>query len=95
MTIEPLPGTSPWAAAPAAPVTSELTASHRDVIMAVSALNRAQLLGSENELTFSLDRQTRLPMVQIVNRRTREVVEQIPPESVLQVASSIRAEENR
>ena len=46
----------------------------------------AQLFGSENEVSFVLDRSSRRAVARIVNRETGELVAQIPSESVLQMA---------
>jgi uncharacterized FlaG/YvyC family protein len=52
-------------------------------------VNASDKLGDKNELTFSLDRRTRRPVVKIVNRVTNEVVQQIPNEEVLRLAESL------
>ena len=76
-------------AAPAAPV--EYKAEHRDVVQAVKAVNAAEMFGQENELTFQMDRQSHLMVVQVVNRQTREVVSQIPEEYVLRLSEDLRS----
>jgi uncharacterized FlaG/YvyC family protein len=75
------------APAPAAP---EQAAENRDLVQAVKAVNASASLGDNNELTFQLDRNTRLPIIRIVNRKTNEVVQQIPPEYVLRLAKELR-----
>jgi flagellar protein FlaG len=60
--------------------------AQRELIQAVKAINAADLFGSDNELTFILDRQTRRAVVRIVNRDTKEVIQQIPAEYVLRLA---------
>ena len=62
-------------------------AQNRELIQAVKALNEAQLLGQNNELTFLLDRESHRPIVRIVDRATGEVIQQIPPEYILQLAN--------
>jgi len=59
---------------------------NRALIRAVRAVNAAELFGQENELTFILDRESHRAVVRIVNRDTREVVQQIPAEYVLRIA---------
>ena len=76
------------AVAPLAPV--EQPAETRDVIQAVKALNATEMFGQDNELVFQMDRQTRRMVVQIVNRNTREVVSQIPPEYVLRLNEDLK-----
>src|SRR5260370_1591687 len=76
-----------------APVAPEQLAENRDLVQAVKALNAAASFGDNNELIFLLDRNTRLPVIRIVNRQTNEVVEQIPPEYVLRLAEELRQSE--
>ncbi len=65
------------------------TADQRALIQAVKAVNSTELFGSENELTFVRDRTTNLPAVRIVNKDTGDIVAQIPPEVVLQMAEEV------
>ena len=62
----------------------------RTLIQAVRAVNAAEMFGQDNELTFIVDRMSRRAVVRIVNRETREVVEQIPSEYVLRMAEELR-----
>ena len=64
--------------------------ANREVIQAVRAVNASDKLGDRNELTYSLDRRTRRPVVKIVNRNTNEVVQQIPNEEVLRLAENLK-----
>jgi len=75
------------AAASVAPV--DPSASNRDVVQAVKALNGTEMFG-DNELTFQKDPQTHRMVIKIVNRNTEEVVMQIPPEYVLQLAQDLK-----
>jgi flagellar protein FlaG len=59
----------------------------RELITAVKALNQTELFGENNELTFALDRYSHKPVVRLVDRKTREVVRQIPSEQVLRMAN--------
>jgi flagellar protein FlaG len=68
----------------------QIQTANREVIQAVRAVNASDKLGDRNELTFSLDRRTRRPVVKIVNRSTNEVVQQIPNEEVLRLAESLK-----
>ena len=68
----------------------QIQAENRDIIQAVRAVNASAELGNDNELTFSLDRQTRRTVIKIVNRTTKEVVGQIPNEQVLRLAEDLR-----
>jgi uncharacterized FlaG/YvyC family protein len=70
-------------AAPVAPV--EKPAEHREIIQAVKALNATEMFGQENELVFQMDRQVHKMVIRVVNRKTQEVISQIPPEYVLRL----------
>jgi len=75
----------------ASPVTpAEQPAEHREVIQAVKALNATEMFGQENELRFQMDRQSRRVVVQVVNRKTQEVVSQVPPEYILRMAQDLK-----
>jgi uncharacterized FlaG/YvyC family protein len=72
------------------PGSNEAAASQRQLIQAVKAVNGAELYGQDSELTFVFDRQTHKPLVRIVNKSTREVMMQIPPEYVLRMAEEAK-----
>jgi uncharacterized FlaG/YvyC family protein len=74
---------------PAVATPVENSPSNRDVVQAVKALNGTDMFG-ENELTFQKDPQTHRMVIKIVNRDTQEVVMQIPPEYVLELAEDIK-----
>ena len=79
----------PAATAPVTPV--QQPAENREIIQAVKALNATEMFGQQNELMFQLDRQARRVVVQIVNRKTRDVVSQVPPEYVLRMAEELNS----
>ena len=60
------------------------------LIHAVQAVNAAELFGGQNELAFAVDRPTRRAVVRIVDRETREVIQQIPSEQVLRMAEELQ-----
>ena len=62
----------------------------QSLIQAVNAVNSAQALGSDRELTFAIDRQTRRVIVLIVNSSTGEILDQIPNEQVQRLAEKLR-----
>ena len=62
------------------------TQDQKALIQAVKAVNASQLLGQENELTFIIDRAAQIAVVRIVNKKTGELVQQIPNEQVLKLA---------
>ena len=73
-------------AAPSAVRSPEEISQERELIKAVKALNGTDLFGHDSELTFVFDRETRRALVRVVNKETREVVLQIPPEYVIRMA---------
>jgi flagellar protein FlaG len=68
----------------------QIQAANREVIQAVRAVNASGTLGDRNQLTFTLDRRTRRPVITIVNRATNEIVQQIPNEQVLRLAENLK-----
>lgn len=88
MEITPLskPG---LAAAPVQTADVERAAENRELIQAVKAVNGAELFGSNSELRFAVDRYTQRPVIQLVDRETRDVIRQIPPEYVLSLAQDL------
>ena len=56
-------------------------------------MNASGKLDEGNELTFSLDRRSRRPVIKIVNRSTNEIVAQIPSEEVLRLADDLKLRE--
>ncbi len=88
MDVPPVRPVTDLAAAAYKPGPAEPSNQAPEIIRAVQLINRAGLLG-ESELRFQLDRGTRRPVILIVDRKTREVLRQIPPEYVLRVAEDL------
>jgi len=84
MNISSISGHANTAMQPAAlkPPTQEQKA----LIQAVRTVNASGLMGQENELTFIIDRAAQIAVVRIVNKKTGELVQQIPNEQVLKMA---------
>jgi uncharacterized FlaG/YvyC family protein len=76
------------AAAAAIPV--EKAAENREVVQAVKALNGTEMFGQDNQLLFQRDPQSQRMVVRVVNRKTNEVVSQIPSEYVLRLAEDLK-----
>jgi uncharacterized FlaG/YvyC family protein len=76
------------APAPVAPV--DKSAEHRQVVQAVKAVNGTEMFGPENELRFQQDPQTKRMVIKVVNRKTSEVLSQVPAEYVLRLAEDVR-----
>jgi uncharacterized FlaG/YvyC family protein len=78
--------------AAATPVPVEKAAENREVVQAVKALNSTEMFGQENDLVFQKDPQTKRMVIKVVNRKTQDVVSQIPPEYVLQLAANLKTD---
>jgi uncharacterized FlaG/YvyC family protein len=59
------------------------------VVAAVRALNKSELLGSDRQLQFTRDSQTQKMVIQIVDSRSGDVLDQIPPEQTLLIMASL------
>jgi uncharacterized FlaG/YvyC family protein len=72
------------------PSASEpVPAEHFQLIQAVKAVNAASVLGDHAEIQFSIDRRTRLPIIKVLDRNTKEVIDQVPSEYILRLASDL------
>ncbi len=84
---------NPMTELPALSVTQPLSPQQRmeqnQLVQAVQSVNEARLLGQGRELTFSLDRETKRPVLKIVDKETKEVIRQIPPEYVLRLSGEL------
>jgi uncharacterized FlaG/YvyC family protein len=78
----------PVATAVTAAISTEEQAQNRQLIRAVRAVNGVELYGQDSVVTFVLD-QAGHPLLQVVNRKTKEVIRQIPPQDVLSAAKSV------
>ena len=77
----------PAPAANTAPV--DKAAENREVVQAVKALNSTEMFG-DNELDFQRDPQTHRIVVRVLNRKTQEVISQVPQEYVLRLAADMK-----
>ena len=76
---------APAALTPAVPPNEQ----QRSLIRAVSTVNSAQSFGPENEVTYQVDRKANRMVLRVVNRKSGQLVNQIPPEYVLRMAEKI------
>jgi flagellar protein FlaG len=86
MDITPLHTTSQAAAPAALPAAAQQQAENRQLIQAVHAINASEMFGEDSQLTFSLDRRSQQAVMRLVDRKTKEVIRQIPAEHVLRMA---------
>ena len=70
-------------------VTPQEAAQRRELIQAVKAVNSSEILGQQNELVFLVDSANRRAILRLVDRKTHEVVLQLPPEYVLRLAEDL------
>jgi uncharacterized FlaG/YvyC family protein len=77
------------AAATAMPV--DKAAENREVVQAVKALNSTEMFGQDNDLVFQKDPQSQRMVVKVINRKTKDVISQIPPEYVLALADDLKS----
>ena len=76
--------------APAPMATLDKTAEKREVVRAVKAINGAEMFGPENELRFRKDPETNRLVVRVINRKTGEVLSQVPEEYVLRLSEDLK-----
>ena len=79
---------SPQIATPVTPV--DRSAETRAVVKAVKAINGTEMFGPENELRFQQDPETRKLVVRVVNRKTHDVISQVPAEYILRLAEDLK-----
>ena len=73
-----------------AQLTPQLRAERTALVQATKAVNEVRAFGPTSEVTFSLDRVTHKPLLQIVDRQTGEVISQLPPEYLLRIAAQLK-----
>ena len=78
-----------------APAPVDHAAENREVVRAVKALNGTEMFGQENQLMFRRDPETHRMVIRVVNRKTEEVVSQIPAEYVLRLAEDLKLKSER
>ncbi|MGA2735999.1 MAG: flagellar protein FlaG [Bryobacteraceae bacterium] len=81
---------NPGQALPAAyeTVSPRWLAENRGMISSIASMDAVELFGAGSELTFALDRDTKQPVVRVVNQHTGEILWQTPPEYMLQLAQT-------
>ena len=88
----PLPGTGPDHAGSGN--SSPQPAVNHDVL-ARAAQHVADSLGSGNSFSFTVDNQTGITIVKVINKATGELVRQIPTEEVVRVAQLLQQDEHQ
>ena len=89
MSTRPLPALTSDERQPVPAAEKQTLKERRELVKAIKAINATEFFGSNYELTFVLDRDTRKPLLRIVDRQTREVIRQLPPEYTLRLAKEV------
>jgi uncharacterized FlaG/YvyC family protein len=66
--------------------TQSLNVAQRALIQAVKAVNPTELFGENHAFQYQIDRKSNTVLVRIVNKKTGELVNQIPAEYLLRLA---------
>lgn len=74
------------------PNSQEWPSNDRPAIAAVQWLNQTEWLGQDRKLTYSRDRETGRLVIQILDRQTGDVLDQIPPEFILRLVNELQAQ---
>jgi len=90
MEITPVERNAQQLPAVAAAAAVQSPVERREVIQAIKAVNASEMLGEDNELVFQRDRNTQRMVIRLVDRKTGDVVSQLPPEYLLRMAESVR-----
>ena|SRR5690242_14244930 len=72
------------------PKTNQDPVLTKQVVTAVRALNQSEMYGQDRQLQFARDPGTKTMVIKVVQPQTGEVIEQIPPEAVLQAFQALQ-----
>lgn len=89
MHVAPLQSSSQAAAPSPASMSTEQQARNMDLVNAVHAVNAAELYGEGSELALVLDRHRKRALVRLVDRKTSQVIREVPADQVLSLADSL------
>ena len=88
MEINPLYGISLTAPVDPTPKSLQDVAT-RQIVSAVQALNKSELFGENRQLQFTRDNATHRVIIKITNPKTGEIIDQIPPETILRMLADL------
>jgi uncharacterized FlaG/YvyC family protein len=75
------------------PVTSPpVPTAKGEIASAVKTLNDTGTAGAGREFSIAIDAKAKVPVVRIVDSNTREIIEQIPSQYILDLAQQITQE---
>ncbi|MGD1091679.1 MAG: flagellar protein FlaG [Bryobacteraceae bacterium] len=90
MNVTSITNTAPHVHAPAGPNPAvPPNEQQRSLIRAVAAVNAADAFGPDNEVTYQVDRKAHQIVVRVVNRKSGQLVNQIPAEYLLRMAEKV------
>ena len=64
-------------------------AQRKELIQAAKAINASGILGADSDLVFVVDRASHRTIMRVVDRQTKEVIMQLPPEYILHLAADL------
>jgi len=85
--VDPI-GVSTAVSAPAP--ANEKDVPVREIVSAVHEVNKSELMGEGRQLSFTRDPETRRPIIQIVDQNTGEILDQIPSQTILDLAQQLK-----
>ncbi len=91
MEISAINRTDPALPVAAVNVPPDIATQNRELVQAVKSLNQSELFGQDEELDYQTDSATKRLIVRVINSNTKEVITQIPPEYVLQMAQNLKS----
>jgi uncharacterized FlaG/YvyC family protein len=71
-------------------IPAERAAQNREVIQAVRAVNKSEMFGDDNMLDFQMDLSTHQMVIRVINRQTKEVIDEYPPAYILRMAAALK-----
>jgi uncharacterized FlaG/YvyC family protein len=74
-------------------VPVEKAAENRAIVQSIKALNGAEMFGQDNQLVFQRDQFSHHMVVRVINRKSQEVVSQIPAEYLLRLAEDLKPQQ--
>lgn len=82
---------------PSVDLQQQLRERHHQLIQAIQFLNRSDfpLLAENSRFNYAVDAATRRAVVKVVNKETQEVLYQLPPEYVLELARQARQQQRQ
>jgi uncharacterized FlaG/YvyC family protein len=93
MNVNPLGDLNIGALATTEGPTVEQAAQARQIAQAVRQINGSSAMPEDRELSMLLDPKTKMPIVRVIDSRTREIVNQIPAEYIVRIAGFLQAQE--